>query len=106
MSYDKLNRLKLRLFEIVNKESGETALKIELQPGDRLIWRNMTALSAGKGAEIVQLVGKQRTVQGKNVQWIALFFERDKKVEFFDRFDQRHPFLYGVQLLPCEDWVE
>lgn len=104
ISYNDINRLKLRLFEIVSKESGETALKVELQPGDRLIWRNMTAISAGKGAEIVQLVGKQRTVNGKNVQWIALFFEKDKRVEFFDRFDEKHTFLQGVQLLPFEDW--
>jgi hypothetical protein len=105
-SYNDLNRAKLRVFEIVSKESGETALKVELEKGDRLIWRNMTTIATGKGAEIVQMVGKQRTIEGKNVQWVALFFEKDKKVEFFDRFDEKHTFLRGVKLLPFEEWVE
>lgn len=105
-SYSDINRDRLRLFELVSKESGESVLKIQVEPGDRLIWRNMTAIRPGGGVEIVQMVGKQRTMNGKNVQAIALFFERDRTVEMFDRFDPKHPFLRGVQLLPFEDWYE
>lgn len=103
-SYKDINRTKLRLFEIVHKVSDESVLKIELQPGDRLIWRNMTTIRPGRGVEIVQMVGKQRTENGKNVQGIALFFERDRTVEFFDRFDPKHPFLRGHKLHPYEEW--
>jgi len=100
--YHNIDRTRLRVFELFNHDTGEVKVKLNFLPGQRLIWRTRHRLQVGGQDEVVHIVGKQMTVDGKNSQGIFLLFEKDGSVEFFDRYDAKHPFLQEVQLLPFE----
>jgi hypothetical protein len=100
--YSNINRKKLRVFELFNKETKEVKLSIKFYPGQRLIWRRRKEMAPGGKENTVHIVGKQQTINGANKQGIALLFERDGTVEFFERFDPSHPFLRPIKLLPEE----
>lgn len=103
--YDKIDRTRLRLFELVHKETKQVAIKLHILPEQRLIWRVRTAMRPGHPPFIAHIIGKQQTVDGKNKQGIFVYFETDGSVEFMERFEEGHAFLSPVQLLPSEDWV-
>lgn len=101
--YRNIDRSKLRRFELLRADSHRSVFSMAFEPHQRLIWRRRFAQRLGGQHEIVHIIGKQWTRDGQNHQAIALFFEKDGTVEMFDRFDETHPFLQGVQFLPCEN---
>jgi len=103
--YRNIDRSKLVCFELLRADTKETVFRMAFLPHQRLIWRRRFAQRLGGTCEIVHIIGKQWNRDGQNHQAIALFFEKDGTIEMFDRFDEQHPFLRGVQFLPFENDV-
>lgn len=105
-TYADIDRKKLSGFELWNGSNRVFYLKIDR--GQRLIWRRRTEM--GQGGQVLgvcHIVGKQETVEGKNIQGIALIFESDGRIEMADRFDENHPWLYPIMVNKDdgEDWL-
>jgi hypothetical protein len=98
--YEDIDRERLRFFELLD-EDGNVRVKVKLEKGQRLIWRKRVELTPGEGEKVVHLVGKQETVEEKNVQGLCLLYE-DGTMEFFEKFNKEHPWLRPVVLLPEE----
>jgi hypothetical protein len=102
IGYHHIDRSKLCFFSLEDRETKETKLKIEILPDQNLIWRRRYAVHSNGKQEIAHLVGKQINKDGKNYQWLALLFESDGRVEFFDKFNANNIFLNEVVLLDFE----
>jgi hypothetical protein len=101
-SYEDIDRSNLRFFQIIDPETTDIKLKIEILEHQSLIWRRRYSISTNGKKEIAHLVGKQTNQDGKNYQWIALLFESDGRVEFFDKFNPNSPFLNEMELFDFE----
>jgi hypothetical protein len=100
-NYSNINRNKLEAFELFDIDNNQTAIKIKFLPGQRLVWRRRKALVAGRGEITVHIIGKQQTINGRNVQGVALLYP-DGTTEFFEKFNSGHPWLRPIDLLPEE----
>jgi hypothetical protein len=100
-AYADIDRAKLSAFQLID-ESGRVVVDIHVNPGQRLIWRRRTEMSAGNEPVVCHIVGKQETVNGKNYQGVMALFENDGHTEVLGRFEENHPWLYPPQLLPEE----
>lgn len=100
VGYHEIDRTQLRFFQLLDNDTIK--INVEFTGTERLIWRRRVAIHSNRPQEVVHIVGKQTTVNGENHQWIALLFESDGRVEFFDRFNPNHPFLREVKLLEYE----
>jgi hypothetical protein len=100
-NYSKIDRQKLKIFELFEVDTNKTVIKIDLEPKQRLIWRRRKALVPGKGEITVHIVGKQETIDGKNIQGLSLLYP-DGSVNCFSRYNKKHPWLRPIKLLEIE----
>lgn len=102
VGYHHIDRSKLRFFLLLDRETEDVKFRVEINDGQRLIWRRRYAIHSNGMQEIAHLVGKQITISNKNYQWIALIFEDDGRIEFFDKYDKDNPFLNEIELFEYE----
>jgi len=117
-AYAAIDHSKLCLFEIIHKETGAVALRIKVEPGQKLIWRSKEtgavalrikvepgqkliwrsgqSYNTKQEYSVIHIIGKQEKIDGVNRQGFALFYETDGTSEFFDRFDPEHPWLKKI----------
>lgn len=95
-AYATIDHSKLCLFEIIHKETGAVALRIKVEPGQKLIWRSGQSYNTKQEYSVIHIIGKQEKIDGVNRQGFALFHETDGTSEFFDRFDTEHPWLKKI----------
>lgn len=95
-AYAAIDHSKLCLFEIIHKETGAVALRIKVEPGQKLIWRSGQSYNTKQEYSVIHIIGKQEKIDGVNRQGFALFYETDGTSEFFDRFDPEHPWLKKI----------
>jgi len=95
-AYAAIDHSKLCLFEIIHKETGAVALRVKVEPGQKLIWRSGQSYNTKQEYSVIHIIGKQEKIDGVNRQGFALFYETDGTSEFFDRFDPDHPWLKKI----------
>lgn len=104
-AYADIDRNNLAAFEMW-EGTGVRVLSLRFAPGQRLIWRRrvfMSQTNEGAGvSEVVHIIGKQQTVEGKNYQGIIGLFESDGRVEVAGKFDENHPFFKPVAVHETE----
>lgn len=95
-AYAAIDHGKLRLFEIIHKETGAVALRVRVEEGQKLIWRSGQSYNTKHEFSVIHIIGKQEKIDGVNRQGFCLFYETDGTSEFFDRFDPEHPWLKKI----------
>jgi hypothetical protein len=97
--YYKIDRTKLKSFELYDKDTGKTIFTMPLKPDQRLIYRRRVHqdFHTGEIQKVIYLVGWQKTVNGKNVQSIAHIYE-DGKIELKDRWEGGEPEYHESEL--------
>jgi hypothetical protein len=70
--YGNIDRTKLKSFEMYNTKDNKSILKLDLEPGQRLIARRRTwqDLNTNEIIGYVWLIGWQKTINGKNKQTV------------------------------------
>ncbi len=104
-AYKDIQRDKLKYFELWDKD--RRIISLRFSKGQRLIWRRRTILRTGQEKQVIHLIGKQETVNGKNYQGIIAVFE-DGRVEVAGKFEEDHPFFKPVVIHEDEgeEWNE
>lgn len=102
--YDKIDLSQLSVFEIVSRDQTHVAVKLNILPEQRLIWR-LRKLHYGTSIVTAHIVGKQQTIDGTNKQGIIVFYENDGSMDFMERFSDNYSFFAPPQLLPNEKWI-
>lgn len=104
-AYKDIQRDKLKYFELWDKD--KRIISLRFFKGQRLIWRRRTILRTGQEKQVIHLIGKQETVNGKNYQGIIAVFE-DGRVEVAGKFEEDHPFFKPVVIHEDEgeEWNE
>ncbi len=94
-AYSDIDRTKLSGFELW--DGNVRVLYLSLTKGQRLIWRRRSEMvQGGVVGEVCHIVGKQETIDGKNIQGIIAIFESDGHIEIAERFNDKHPWLYPI----------
>jgi hypothetical protein len=100
-SYADIDRNKLQYFELYDKDTGESKVKIKFDSNQRLIWRKRVFQTVGQDGKEIHIVGKQETIDGKNYQGFLWLFE-DGTIEVGEKFKEGHPFFDNIILLDEE----
>lgn len=91
-AYGDIERDKLRYFDLVDRETNDKAFSMAFESGQKLIWRRRTDAMTG---EVVHIVGKKETVDGKRYDGIVAVFY-DGSIEVSDKWDDNHPWFANV----------
>jgi hypothetical protein len=101
-AYHDIDQSRLRAFLLVEGETPR--LRIEFNPGERLVWRRRVERSLdGSDLRVCHIVGKRVAVaDGLEVSSVACIFEDTGELLTADGFDDNHPWLYAPQYLEHE----
>lgn len=88
--YTDIDRNKLIAFELWSPDYLKPVAKINLEPGQRLIYRRRVRghVLSPENIEVMYLVGWQQTVQGQNVQSI-LCIHKDGSIEVIGQWSEK-----------------
>lgn len=104
--YEDIDRTKLRVFELYDRETKDIKVRLLFKNGQRLIWRRREFLKpTSQGVKItgrLHIIGKQETKNGKNYQGFLWLFEPEGYMEIGERFIKGHPFFDDIELLDIE----
>jgi hypothetical protein len=101
VAYGDIDQSRLAAFLLL--DVGETRLRIEFAPGERLVWRRRVEQSPGGIVRVCHIVGKRVPVtDGLEVSSVACIFEDTGELITADGFDENHPWLYSPQYLEHE----
>lgn len=92
-AYEDIDRDRLAVFRLLDRDIGNTILMMKFEPGQKLIWRRRTDLI---NDTVVHLVGKKQTIDGKRYDGIVAVFPNGN-IEATGRWDENHPWFYPVQ---------
>lgn len=104
LSYDNLkDRERVVVFIIYDQDTGKSVLGLNLDPGQKLIYRRRNWARPGEDRPFrtVHLVGWRRTIAGECIQSIAYVFE-DGRIELAGKFRENHPLFESPVLRPFE----
>lgn len=101
-AYQDIDQSRLRVFLLMEGETPK--LRIEFEPGERLVWRRRVEHAPGVGpVRTCHILGKRVPVaDGLEVSSVACIFEDTGELLTADGFDDNHPWLYSPQLLEHE----
>jgi hypothetical protein len=85
-----------------SKKTERIVFTLQLQEGQRLIWRKRVISGQFQDDQVWHLVGWQKTVGGENIQCISYFREDDGVVIMAGQWEGEHVLLGDVQLLDFE----
>ena len=98
--YPDIDRSRLIAFELYDLD--KLIFRMDLKPGQNLIYRRRVAQSVTSGSlNVVYIVGWHQNVKGKSVKKIAFVFE-DGHVEFKPDWERNSKWHYSPNLIECE----
>lgn len=100
--YEALNRRALRSFAIVDRESRAVPIHVQLEPGDRLIWRKREQMRTDGTVETAHLVCREHLRDGYSERFIKLLMQNDGRIIICGQYDPTDPWLIEPVLLDCE----
>lgn len=100
--YESIDRARLRTFDLIRKDNhDDIKLRVHIAPGQRLVFRRRSRMSFSEKETHIYIVGKQETIDGRNVQRIAVLYNDTGAVELLDKYMETEPFSEPVPI-PCE----
>lgn len=95
-STEEIDRAQLATLALVDADYVPCYIQ-HFQPGQRMIYRRRTAMTAGGATTVKHLIGWQETIAGRNVQHLAAVCDASGRVECVQRYDERHPWFRPIE---------
>lgn len=102
--YTDIDRDKLERFVLIDSETEQVKLVLNLDSSKKLIYRRRTAIDMhSEKKEVVHIVGYQERIGRVTRQGIDFIFESTGHIEVTDGFKEDHRWFYPVRFLPEEE---
>jgi len=84
------------------RQTEREVFRLDLQEGQRLIWRKRIISGQYKDDQVWHLVGWQKTIKGENIQCIGYVNEDTSQVRMAGEWQGEHVLMGNVELLDFE----
>jgi hypothetical protein len=84
------------------RQTEREVFRLDLQEGQRLIWRKRVISGQYKDDQVWHLIGWQKTIKGENIQCIGYVNEEDGYVLMAGEWQGEHVLMGNVELLDFE----
>jgi hypothetical protein len=84
------------------RQTEREVFRLDLQEGQRLIWRKRVISGQYKDDQVWHLIGWQKTIKGENIQCIGYINEDTSQVRMAGEWQGEHVLMGNVELLDFE----